>query len=272
MKKLINLTALVAVIAVAGLMAGCGSSDDNDETGFAPATVANTTMTLTEAGQSRDITFAATGNTFSVFEPGATAPISTGTFQYSRISVHSGQLVLTTSDAQGVTRHVSYQVNWITPQSGNYTFATSDGLTGSGTFANFRAVTAPVDPGPVDPGPVDPGPIDPGPVDPGTIPTTLSGRAVDFTAVGFGNERLTFGPGNAVTTDVVNPPNNVGTYTYTANPAANTATLNVTFPTGEFYNLNLNFTAPNTGTWSGVQHFNNQDHPVPAGSSFTIQN
>jgi hypothetical protein len=271
MKKLINLTALFAVIAVATTMIGCGGGDDDhqdapQDTGNAPATLANRTITIIEDGRQSEYVFAAAGNTFQVFEPGATTPIVAGNYQYTRLSADTGQLVVTTTDDQGVQSQVTYQIAWTGPQTGTFTWASSAGTTGSGTFINFREVTPPNG----DPGNGDPGNGDPGNGDPGEVPTTLAGRAVDFTSGGGGNERLTFGQGGTVTSDVHDPPV-VGNYTYTLT-GANTATLVVNFPAvNENYNLTMNFTAPRTGTWSGTQFYQGTDHPVAAGSTFTVQ-
>jgi hypothetical protein len=74
-----------------------------------------------------------------------------------------------------------------------------------------------------------------------------------------------------VTSDAVNPPNNVGTYTFTPGTGGSPGTLNVTFPNGDTYNLTMTFADATHGSWSGSQTFDNANHPVPAGSSFTIQ-
>src|SRR5689334_5219971 len=104
MKKLFNYFAVMAVVGLAGFMTGCGddSSSNNGAVvlvGFAPATLANHSMTVTENGQSRDLQFAATGGTFTQFESGTTNAVGTGTFDYSKQAANTGQLILTTTAA-----------------------------------------------------------------------------------------------------------------------------------------------------------------------------
>jgi len=292
MKKLINLLAIVGVIGAAALMNGCGGSDDNSNnnnngagqgTVLAPASVANKTVTLTENGQSRDITFGTSGNSFTQFENGTTNAIATGNFQWVQQGNNNGQLILTTTRTDGgATNSVTYVLTFNNANSGTYTFATSGGQTGSGTFSNFQDVTTGGNTGGGNTGGGNTGGGNTGGGNTGggntgggstNAPTSLAGHAIDFTASGQGNERLTFaGSGNSVTSDAVNPPNNTATYTFTPGTAGGTpGTLVVTFPNGDVYNLTMNFTDATHGTWSGTQHFDNADHPVPAGSSFTIQ-
>lgn len=106
----------------------------------------------------------------------------------------------------------------------------------------------------------------------GQNPISLAGRAIDFTAAGQGNERLTFyTSGTTVTSDAINPPNNTGTYTFKPGTGGAPAVLAVTFPNGDTYTLTIVFSDSKHGVWSGNQFFDNADHPVPAGSSFAIQ-
>ena len=72
MKKLFNSLAVLGVVTAAALMSGCGGGDSSNNnsgstqsTGFAPASLNNNTVTLTENGQSRDITFANGANNFT---------------------------------------------------------------------------------------------------------------------------------------------------------------------------------------------------------------
>jgi hypothetical protein len=270
MKKLINVSAILGVIGMAAMMTGCGGGGhDDDDNGappanqFAPASLGNQSVTLTENGQSRDIQFAVNGDTFTQFENGTTNAVGTGTFQWVRQGDNNGQLVLTTTGEGGAT--VTYILTFTSATAGTYTFTTSNGQTGSGSFANLQTIT----PGTPDPG--NGGNPDPG-TGGGETPTSLTGRVIDFSASGQGNERLTFSPsGNNVTSDAVNPPNNVGTYTFTPGTGGAPGTLVVNFPNGDVYNLTMTFSDATHGTWSGTQHFDNADHPVPGGSSFTIQ-
>lgn len=271
MKKLINVSAILAVIGLAAMMTGCGGSDHNNNdvvvaTPYAPATFANRSVTLTEGGQSRDIQFATSGNTFTQFQQGTTNAVGTGTFQYAKTGDNLSQLILTTTGTDGAT--VTYTLNFANATSGTYTYVSSTGQSGSGTFSNLQEIAAGGNTGGNDGG--NNGGGNNGGGNTGDIPTSLTGRAIDFTASGQGNEKLTFGSGNTVTSDVVQAPNNVGTYTYTAGTATTPGTLVVTFPNGDTYNLTLSFTDSTHGTWNGSQHYDNADHAVPAGSSFTI--
>src|SRR5689334_17730324 len=99
MKKLISALAVLGVIGMAGLMSGCGGSSHHDDTtttttGFAPASLANQSVTLTENGVSRDVQFATSGDTFTQFQNGTTNAIGTGTFQYVQQGNNNGQLIL----------------------------------------------------------------------------------------------------------------------------------------------------------------------------------
>ena len=143
--------------------------------------------------------------------------------------------------------------------AGTYTFTSSGGQTGSGTFSNLQTIPAGGGDGNGDGS------------GGGDTPTALTGRAIDFTATGQGNERLTFASsGNTVTSEAI-PPNNVGTYTFTPGTGSAPGALVVSFPNGDNYNLTMTFTDATHGTWSGNQFFDGADHPVPAGSSFAIQ-
>lgn len=299
MKKLVYLSAILAVISLTALMTGCGGGDDDDDNGggggagqnFAPATLNNYQVTLTEGGQSRNVSFAVQGNTFTQFEPGNTNAVATGTFQWTRQDNDNGQLVLVVTPVGGAsTNQVTYVLTFTSASGGTYTFSTSGGQTGSGTFSGLQIIPA----GGGDGGGNGGGDGNGGGGGngngggngggdgnggggngggtPGEPPTSLSGRVIDFSAAGLGNERLTFAPsGNTVTSDAINPPNNQGTYTYTAGTGTSPATLTVTFPNGDTYNLTMAFTDATHGSWSGSQFFDGSTHPVPAGSSFTIQ-
>lgn len=278
MKKLIDLFAIMAIISLTTFLVGCGDDDDDDDddapppqTQFAPASVANHVVTLTEGGQTRDVQFAAAGSNFTQFETGSTNAVGTGSFQYSRLNNNNGQLILTTTDAQGATVQVTYNLAFTSASGGTYTFTSSTGQTGSGTFSNLREVVE--NGGGNGDGDGDGnGDGDGDGNGGGEPPTAISGRAIDFTASGAGNERLTFATsGNSVTSDAINPPNNVGTYTFTPGTGGAPSNLVVTFPNGDTYNLTMTFTDATHGSWSGNQFFDNSDHPVPAGSSFTIQ-
>jgi hypothetical protein len=151
MKKLIQLSAILGVIGAAALMTGCGGSDDDNKnnvnpggggTAFAPASVANKTVTLTENGQSRDITFGTSGNTFTQFENGTTNAVASGTFQYVQQGNNNGQLILTSAPTgEGNTNQVTYVLTFTSANAGTYTFTTNGGQTGSGTFSNLQDVT-----------------------------------------------------------------------------------------------------------------------------------
>lgn len=275
MKKLVSVLSIVGVIAAAAVMSGCGGGDDNKSsnnnnggTSFAPATLANQSVTLTENGASRDIQFAASGNTFTQFQSGTTNAVGTGTYQYTQQGPNNGQVIVTTTDQNGATQQVTYNLAFTSATAGTYTFTGTGGLSGSGTFSNLQTTT--------NNGGNNGGGNNGGGNNNGggstNAPTALAGKAIDFTATGQGNERLTFAAtGNQVTSDAVNPPNNVGTYTYTAGANGAPSTLVVNFPNGDNYNLTMTFTDATHGTWAGTQHFDNADHPVPANSSFTIQ-
>jgi hypothetical protein len=295
MKKLINVFALLAVMGLAAMMTGCGGDDNHDNpvvvpvNQFAPATFANRSVTLTEGGQSREIQFALNGDTFTQFQPGTTNTVGVGSFQYTRSGDNAGQLILTTTGADGAT--VTYTLNFTSATSGSYNFVSSTGQTGSGTFSNLQEISAGNNGGNGGNGGTGNGGTGGGGNggdggnggNGGTggnggngggsfeIPTSLSGKAIDFTAPGQGNERLSFTSGNTVTSDVLEAPNNAGTYTYTAGTTGTPGTLSVTFPNGDVYNLNVTFTDATHGTWTGSQRFDNADHPVPSGSTFTIQ-
>jgi Immunoglobulin I-set domain len=228
---------------------------------FAPASLTNKIVTWTEDWQSVGVTFSGTGDTFTEFEPGTANALATGTYQYTRQGANSGQLVLTSTDTTGAANQVTYILTFTSATAGTYTYTTSGGQTGSGTFSNLHEVSAGNAGGNTG---GNTGGV-------GTAPTSLAGKIIDFTATGLGNERLSFSTdGQTVTSDAVAPPNNVATCTYTA--SGSTGTLVVTFPNGDNYNLTMSFTDNAHGTWSGIQHFDNSDHSIPAGSWFTIQN
>jgi hypothetical protein len=277
MKKLINVTAILGVISMAALMTGCGGSDHNDDTPivtptpYAPASLTNQTVTLTEDGQSRDLQFATSGDTFTQFQTGTTNSVGNGNFQYTKQGDNAGQLVLTTTGDGGTANTVTYNLVFTSATSGTYTFTTSGGQSGSGTFSNLQTTTGGGSNGGGNDGGGNNGGGNNG-GGTGEIPTSLTGRVIDFTASGQGNERLTFSSsGSTVTSDAINPPNNVGTYTFTAGTGGAPGALVVTFPNGDTYNLQMTFTDATHGTWAGSQRFDNADHPVPGGSSFTIQ-
>jgi hypothetical protein len=281
MKKLVSILAIVGVIGTAALMTGCGGGGGDGhavaQNGFAPASVANKMVTLTENGQSRDVQFAVSGNNFTQFQTGTTNVVAAGTFQWTQQAANNGQLILTTTDQTG-TNQVTYVLTFTSANSGTYTFTTSGGATGSGTFSNFQDITSNNTGGGTTGGTTagntggNTGGTTGGNTG-GVAPASLAGHAIDFTATGAGNERLTFAAsGNQVTSDAVNPPNNVATYTYTPVSGGNTANLVVNFPNGDNYNLTMTFTDSTHGTWSGTQHFGGADHTVPAGSSFTFAN
>jgi len=287
MKKLISAFAILGVIGIAGLMSGCGGSDHDDNgpapaAGFAPASVANQSVTLTENGQSRDIQFAVNGNTFTQFENGTTNAIGTGTFSYTQQGGNNAQLILTVTDNTG-TNQVTYVMNFTSASAGTYTFSSTGGQAGSGTFSNLQTITSGNtgggntgggntgggNTGGGDTGGGNTGGGNTGGGNTGETPTTVAARVIDFSATGQGNERLTFAStGSSVTSDVVT---GAGNYTFTPGTGGAPATLVVTFPNGDTYNLTMTFTDATHGTWGGSQHYDNADHPVPAGSAFTIQ-
>lgn len=277
MKRVINIFAILGVVSLTALMTGCGGDDDDDNaipqtTAFAPTSFANQGVTLAENDQSRDLQFATSGDTFTQFQNGTTNAVGSGTYQYTRQGDNAGQLILTTTGEDGTTSQVTYNLAFTSATAGTYTFTTSGGQTGSGTFSNLHAISGGGDNGGGNNGGGDNGGGDNGGGNTGDIPTSLTGRVIDFTATGQGNERLTFSSsGNTVTSDAVNPPNNVGTYTFTPGTGGAPGVLVVTFPNGDTYNLQMNFSDAAHGTWSGSQRFDNADHPVPGGSSFTIQ-
>ena len=145
MKKLISAFAILGVIGTAGLMSGCGGSDHDDDNpppvvqGFAPASVANQSVTLTENGQSRDIQFALNGDTFTQFENGTTNAVGTGTFNYVQQGPNNGQLVLTVTDNTGANS-VTYVLTFNSATAGTYSFSSTSGQTGSGTFSNLQTI------------------------------------------------------------------------------------------------------------------------------------
>jgi hypothetical protein len=146
MKKLISVFAIIGVVGTAALMTGCGGGGHHDDnttttTGFAPASLANQSVTLTENGQSRDIQFATSGNTYTQFENGTTNAVANGTFQYTQQGGNGGQLILTSAGDQGTTNQVTYTLNFTSATAGTYTFATSGGQSGSGTFSNLQQIT-----------------------------------------------------------------------------------------------------------------------------------
>jgi hypothetical protein len=65
-------------------------------------------------------------------------------------------------------------------------------------------------------------------------------------------------------------PVNVGDYIYTPPDASGRARFNAMFANGDYYDLRLNFADEKRGTWGGLQHFDNMDFQVPAGSTFFI--
>jgi hypothetical protein len=282
MKKLLSVSAIVGVIATAAMMVGCGGDGGHDNGGgpsVAPASIDNKIVTVSENGQNRNLTFTTSGSSFTQYEGTSTNVAGTGTFTYSKQGDNTGQLVLTTADQNGATSTVTYNLTFNSADSGTYTFTTSNGETGSGTFSGLQDFTG--GGGNTGGGGDNGGGGNTGGggdnggggnTGGGTPPTTLSGAAIDFTAGGGnGNERLTFsGSGNSVTSDVVPAPNNVGTYTFTPGSGGAPSTLVITFPNGDNYNLTLSFTDSTHGTWSGTQHYDGGDHPVPSGSSFTI--
>jgi hypothetical protein len=279
MKKLLSAVAIAGVVGIAAFMTGCGGSDHNDNnpvvqpTGFAPATVANKTVTLTENGQSSTFNFATSGDSYTLFQPGSTNAVGNGTFQYSQQGNNNGQLVLTSTDNTGATNQVTYVLTFTSANAGTYTYTTAGGQAGSGTFANFQDITTGGTGGNGGNGGTGGNGGNGGTGGSTNAPTSLAGKIIDFTAPGNGNERLTFAPsGNTVTSDAVSPPNNAATYTFNPGTGGAASTLVVTFPNGDTYNLQMMFTDNAHGSWSGNQRFDQQDHPVPSGSSFTIQN
>src|SRR5689334_12385605 len=118
MKKLLNFLGVTGVIITAALMPGCGGGGDNNDNGtpvqtaFAPSSLANRTVTLTENGTSRNVSFATSGNSFTQFQTGTTNAVGTGTFQYSQQGNNGGQLVLSTTDQNGATNQVTYNLTF----------------------------------------------------------------------------------------------------------------------------------------------------------------
>lgn len=277
MKKLFTILAIAGVVVTAAVMSGCGGSDHNNNIvvptpSYAPASVTNMTVTLTENGQSRTVNFAPSGTTYTLFDTGTTNAVANGTYQYTQQGNNNAQLILISNDQTGATNQVTYNMAFTSATTGTYTYATVGGATGSGVFSNFVENTGGNNGG--NNGGGNGGNNGGNTGGTNTPPASLAGKIIDFTATGSGNERLTFASsGNTVTSDAVSASNNPANYVYTGGAAAGSpSTLVVTFPNGDVYNLTMTFSDNAHGTWSGTQHFDNADHPVPAGSSFTIQN
>lgn len=97
---------------------------------------------------------------------------------------------------------------------------------------------------------------------------SLRGKTVYLGSSKGGIEMLVFATdADAVTSDVL--PGLIGSSLYTG---GNPANLVITFPNWDRYDLNLTFTDNSHGTWGGTEHYEDKDHIVPTGSSFTIEN
>jgi hypothetical protein len=268
MKKLRNLIAVMTILGLSPLMTGCGGDDDDHaddpQLPAAPASLAGRTVTVAVAGENpEDYTFEADGQSFVVYQAGTDNIILGGTYSYSP-SANTAQLNLTQTGAEAPT---VLNMVFTSPSAGTFTGTRADGVAISGTFSNLRQTGG---------GPVDPGnggtttgtTVGDTTVGTGTgAPASLAGRTIDFAAPGAGVENIQFQTATTAVSDIEGP----ATYTYTRT-GDNTGTVNIQWPSGSRYDLNMNFATDRTGTWSGNQFYDGRDNPVPGGSTFTVQN
>ncbi|MEW6160036.1 MAG: hypothetical protein AB1813_21615, partial [Verrucomicrobiota bacterium] len=134
--------AVLAACTLNLLLTGCGGggggNDDaaggssNDGSGnLAPQSVAGKSVRLEEAGRTtQEVRFAATGSSYLQFAAGTTNQTSTGSYVYNA-SGNNATLSLTDSSDNVTT---TYNLSFASQTAGSYTFTTSAGGSGSGTF------------------------------------------------------------------------------------------------------------------------------------------
>jgi hypothetical protein len=98
-------------------------------------------------------------------------------------------------------------------------------------------------------------------------PGTLSGKIIDFKAADGALENLTFATAKWVRSSI----EGTGTYQYGLN--GNVGALQVSFPSGTTYTLQLLFNSDGQGgAWEGTQFYDQSDHAVAEGATFVIEN
>lgn len=242
MKRILQLWAILAMVSVAPWMTGCGGGGDDDDdggsagagSGFAPDNAAGRSVILIDDAASipaQEVRFEASGNTFSAATPAGGEPAITGTYQYTKTGSNTATLVI--SESSGAVRTIT--LNFSSDTSGSYSYTTSAGVSGTGTFSSFAPSAPPPQQPPGDqqppPGEQQPPPGDqqPPPADPGAPPAALNGRTVVFDVTSgplLGATTVTFGAGNSFSASNTGS----GTFSYTLS--------------GSTANLILDYTAP----------------------------
>ncbi|MCI0534618.1 MAG: hypothetical protein L0Z50_05265 [Verrucomicrobiales bacterium] len=301
MKKLLNLTAVLAIIGLSALMSGCGDDEGGGGGIAALANIQGQEITLTPAGgQPQKYTFSTQGNNFTLFDNGGNV-VATGTYTYDPVS-NTARLTVTPAGA-AASQVINLVFTGITGGVYSGTYATTDpnGAPINGSF-QAQAVAAPPPPpaevcgdgidndgnGQIDENCAPPpaevcgdgidndgnGQIDencPSPPPPGDAPASISGKKLQLqtlTGGPGGQELITLTSGTAFSSDL----GATGSYTYAPTGANAVLTLQYQAP-AEFatdhYELTLAFGTATSGTFSGNQHFGGVDHQTTGNFSLT---
>lgn len=309
MKKLRNLWAVITVLSFTALMTGCGGSSDDDDdaaaggggggapAGMAPASVEGKRVVVVDdaAGSApREIRFETTGNSFTAVAPASNETLASGTYQFTRTGDNTATLVLTESN--NLTRTVS--LHFTSETSGSYSFTSSDGTSGTGTFSSFGAFTGGGGTGGGGGGGTGGGGTGGGGTgggdgtggggtggggggtggggggtggggggggDTGTPPATVSGRTATFNVTSgplVGATTVTFGAGNTFSASNTGS----GSYTYTLSGNSATLVLDYTAPPDfsgdrDTFIMTFNAGSGSTGTFTGTTRIDDAESP-----------
>jgi len=300
MKKLLSLTALLSLLGVAALTTGCPGDDDDENAIIAAlANIQGQEITLTPAGgQPQKYTFSTQGNNFTLFDNAGNV-VATGTYTYDPVSNTARLTVMPAGAAASQVINLVFTGINAGVYSGTYATTDPNGAAVSGSF-QAQATAAPPPPpvevcgdgidndgdGQIDEncpvlaevcgdgidnngnGQVDENCPPPGG---GNAPASISGKKLQLqtlTGGPGGQELLTLTTATSFTSDL----GANGVYTYT--PAGNTAVFTTQYQApAEFatdrYDLTFTFATAASGTFSGNQHFGNEDHQTTGNFTLT---
>ncbi|HYE31808.1 MAG TPA: hypothetical protein VEH27_10285 [Methylomirabilota bacterium] len=282
MKKLRELLAIMAILAVGAAMTGCGSDDDEPDNGGgtqtpqgnAPGSVQNQTFFFTPAGAAtRSIVFSPSGNTYTIQSEGATA--ESGTYSYNVSSNNQNQATLSLSQTSPNAGEQSVVVlNFQSGNSGTYqltrtpagggqstTESGSFGTTNPGDNNNQNPTNQPTN---------NPNTNQPTNTNQNPTQLTVVGRNVQVQYNGGGQELFGFQQGGTFTSDF--QPGAGGTYTEQASgTSAVTVNLDYNTPTAaanDTATLILTRTSDNGGTFTGNATYEGTQHNLSGNWSF----